>query len=226
VSHEEAGHLHQNAVALGVAVGVVVLLEVVDVEVDASPFSLGLRFALTGDRIQVPAIVAAGERVPDTQLEKLGLQLFPLSDVDENPVTVLLSGVWIDGEESAVDDCSHFTIAACELEFDVPDGAVAFQKRHFTRSYFGFHEIAGARSPQILERFDAEHFQKSRIGVYDLAVQRRYVDSFLEAQCQLAERLGIGQIAETFLFSELGRGFGAAHIDASANGMSVALMEG
>ena len=41
VAHEESRHLHQHAVSLGVAIPVVVLLEVVDVEIDAAPFSLG-----------------------------------------------------------------------------------------------------------------------------------------------------------------------------------------
>ena len=125
-------------------------------------------------------------------------------------MTILLSGYRIDGEKSTIGDCSYFTVTAGELKFDIPDRALALEQRHFTRPYFRFHEIAGARAPQIFKRLDGA-------GVRP---QHRVV---LE---QVRQRLGIGQIAETLLFSEFGRGFGPAHINASANGMSVALMEG
>src|SRR6267143_2697892 len=71
VPHEESGHLHQHAVALGVTIPVVVLLEVIDVEIDAAPLSLWLRFALPHDCIQIATVVAAGQRIADAQLEEL-----------------------------------------------------------------------------------------------------------------------------------------------------------
>ncbi len=69
VSHEKAGHFHQNTIAVGMAVGVVVLLEVVDIEINASPLSLWLRLALTCYRIQISSIVAPSQRIPDTELQ-------------------------------------------------------------------------------------------------------------------------------------------------------------
>jgi hypothetical protein len=141
-------------------------------------------------------------------------------------VPVLLAGLSIDGEKSAVDDRSDLPIAPRQLELDVPNGAVALELRHFPGSYLGPHEVAGAGTPQFLQRFDAEHFEERRIGVDDLPVQSRDVDSFLQTQRKLAERLGIAQISNTLLFFGLSGGLGTTHINASANGISVALMEG
>jgi hypothetical protein len=208
------------------AVGVVVLLEVIDVEVDAPKLSLRLRLALSCDRIQIPAIVAACERIADAELEKLGLKLLSLSDVNENSVAVFLAGFWINLEKSAVGDRSHFPVAPCELELDVPDRAIALQQRHLSRPYLRPYKITGTRTLELLQRFDTEHLQKGGIRVDDLPIKRRDVDSFLQSQRQLAERLRIAQIAKTLLFFGLSRGLGTTHINASANGTSVALMEG
>ncbi len=73
VAHEEPGHLHQHAVALGVTIPVVVLLEVIDVEIDAAPLSLWLCFALPRHCIQITTVVATSQRIADAQLEELGL---------------------------------------------------------------------------------------------------------------------------------------------------------
>ena len=78
-----------------------------------SPF--GLRFALSSDRVQISSVVAARERIADAQLEKLGLQLLPLGDVDEDSVTVLVAGLWIDGEKGAVRDRPHLAVAPRQL---------------------------------------------------------------------------------------------------------------
>jgi len=223
VPHEEAGHLHQDAVTLGVTVGVVVLLEMVDVEIDAPPLSLRLRFTLARDRIQISAVVAPGERIPDAELEQLGLQLLALSDVDENSVTVLFTGLRIDREKGAVGNGSYFSVAPGQLKFDVPHRAIALQLRHLPGSYLGPDEVTRARALKLLQRFDAKHFEKSRIAVDDLAVQRRDVDSFLQTQRHLTERVGIAQASKTFLFFGLSGGLGTTHITASANGMAVAL---
>jgi hypothetical protein len=224
--HEEAGHLHQDTVALGVTVGVVVLLEVVDVEIDAAPLSLWLRLALARDGVQIPAIVAAGKRIPYAELEQLGLQLLALSDVDENSVTVLLAGFAIDREEGAVGNRSDFSVTPCQLKLEVPHGAIALQLGHLPGPYLGPDEIARARSLQLFQRFHAKHFEKSGVRVDDLPVHGRDVNSFLQAQCQLTERVGIAQVPETFLFFGLSDGLGTTHITASANGIAVALMEG
>ena len=52
---------------------VVVLLEVIDIEIDASPLALLLRLALARDGVQIAAVVTAGERVTDAQFEELCL---------------------------------------------------------------------------------------------------------------------------------------------------------
>ena len=181
---------------------------------------------MPGDGIQVAAVVAAGKRIADAQLEKLRLQLLSLRDVDENPVTVLLAGLRIDREKRTVDDRPHLSIATRELKLDVANRAIALEQRHLSGSHLGPDEIARTRTPQLFQRFDAKHFEEGGIRVDDLAVQRRDVNSFLQTQRELAERVGIAQVAETFLFSGLFGGLGTAHINASANGMSVASMEG
>ena len=181
VAHEETGHLHQHAVSLGMTIPVIVLLEVIDIEIDAAPLSIWLRFALACDRVQIPAVVTASEWVPDAELEKLGLQLLALRDVDENTVTVLIASLRIDREKCAVDDRPHLSIATRELELDVANGAIALELRHLSRSYLGPDEIARAKTPQLFQRFDAKHFEEGGIRIDDLAIQCRDVDSFLQA---------------------------------------------
>src|SRR5439155_19442247 len=93
MTHEKSRHLHQHSVAFSVSVRVVVLLEVVDVEIDASPFTFWLGLPLTRDGVQVPAVLATGKWVADAKPEEVPLLLFPMRDGHEHSVTVLVIGL-------------------------------------------------------------------------------------------------------------------------------------
>src|SRR6185503_1535815 len=132
-------------------VAIVVLLEVVDVEINASPLSFRLRLALPRYRVQIAPVVAPRERIADTQLQQLRLQLLPMGDVDQNSVAILLPGFRIDRQESAVDDSSRLPIATRQLELYVPHRTFALQRRHLAGAYLWSHEITGAIPPQLLQ---------------------------------------------------------------------------
>lgn len=106
---------------------VVVLLEVVDVEVDAPPLPFRLRLTLTRDGVQIPAVVATRERIPDAQFQELCLKLLPVCDVDEDSVALFLPRLGIHREKSAVDYRSYLAVAAGELKLDVPNGSLALE---------------------------------------------------------------------------------------------------
>src|SRR6266566_4310329 len=141
-------------------------------------------------------------------------------------MTVFLPCLWVDGEKRAVGNRSYLSITPSELDLDVPNRAMALQQRHLSSSYLGSDEITRARALQFLQRLDPKHFEEGGIRIDDLGVQGRDVNSFLQTQRELTERLRIGEVAKTLLFPGLSGGLGTTHIDASANGMSVALMEG
>ena len=149
-----------------------------------------------------------------------------MRDVHENSVTVLVTGLRIHREKCAVDYGPRLTIAPGELKLDISHGSIALELRHFSRSHLRSHKIAGAIALQFLQRLDPEHLEECRIGVDNLPVERRDVDSLFQAQRQLAECVRIAQTAKTSLFLGLSGGLETAHIDASANGTSVALMGG
>src|SRR5438105_10426714 len=159
MSHEEARHLHQHCVAFRVTIPVVVLLEVIDVEINAPLLAPGLCLALARDGIEIATVVTASERVADAQLEKLRLQLFPMRDVNENSVAVFLSAFRIDRQKCAIDDGSRHSVAARKLKFDISHRSFALELRHLPRPNFRPHEVTGAISLQIFERLDAEHLQ-------------------------------------------------------------------
>src|SRR5437016_7782284 len=133
-----------------------------------------------------------------------------MGDVDEDTMAVLLSAFRIHRKECAVDDGSRLSVPSRELEFDITYGTFALELRHLPCPNFRFHEITGARSLQIFQRFDAEHLQKCRIGIDDLAVQRRNVNSLFQAQRKLAERARIAQAAKASFFPGLGLGLPSA----------------
>src|SRR2546427_3146422 len=89
MTHEKSRHLHQHSVAFSMSVRVVVLLEMVDVEIDASPFAFRLGLTLTRDGVQVPAVGGNGKRGPGAQLEERCLWVFSLRGVQEESVVVI-----------------------------------------------------------------------------------------------------------------------------------------
>src|SRR5438876_11151087 len=179
--HEKSRHLHQHGVAFSMSVRVVVLLEVVDVEIDASPFTFRLGLTLTRDGVQVPAVVTTSKWVADAKLEELRLQFFSMRDVHENSVTVLVTSFRIDRQKCAVDYRPRLTVTPRELKLDIANGSLALELCHFSRSHLWSHKIAGAITLQLLQRLDPEHLEERRIGVDDLPVQRRNVNSLFQA---------------------------------------------
>jgi hypothetical protein len=207
-----------------VAIRVVVLLEVIDVEIDAAPLTFRLRLTLPADRVQIAAIVTACQWISNTQLEELCLKLFPLGDIDQNSVTIFLTCRWIDRKERTVYDRAYFAIAPGELKLDIAHRAFALEQSHFPLSHFRADEIARAKPSEIFQRVHTEHFKERGIRVDDVTLEIRDVDALLEPQRQLAERGRIAQTAVALSLRFAGSP-GAGQINASRGGMSVASVE-
>src|SRR5207244_10931585 len=110
-----------------------------------------------------------------------------MGDVDEDTMAVLLSAFRIHRKECAVDDGSRLSVPSRELEFDITHGTFALELRHLPCPNFRFQEIAGARSLQIFQLFKAEHLQKCRVGIDELALPLRKIKSLFQEERNHAE---------------------------------------
>src|SRR5687768_5616711 len=109
MAHEKAAHLHENGVARRVSVNIVVLLEMIDVHVDAPPLCAGSTL-LRIERREVPSVVTSRERIANALLDELGFQLLARRDVDEDSMEDCLAGLGVGIAVPRVEHGSHRAI--------------------------------------------------------------------------------------------------------------------
>src|SRR5215203_2790631 len=101
--------------------GVVVLLEMIDVHIDASPRCIRTTLGCIQCR-EITAIVASGKRIANALLHQLSLEMFPARDVHEYAVKNRLTRFWISVRVPRVENCSHCTIWSRDLQLAIANG--------------------------------------------------------------------------------------------------------
>src|SRR5687767_8202275 len=97
---------------------VVVLLEVIDVDVDASPHCI-FTSSCGVESSQMPPVVASREWIADALLDELSLQLLSSGNVHEDPVENRFSGFRIDIVVPRIQHCPYTAVGTGYPELTV-----------------------------------------------------------------------------------------------------------
>src|SRR5689334_6135369 len=101
-----------------VAVAVVVLLEKIDVDCNAAPVLPGLDL-LALEIFQVPAVVAASERIANALFPQLLFELFAIGDVDEDPEEARLTSLRMGPRIGTIEYRTYATIARADAQLEI-----------------------------------------------------------------------------------------------------------
>ncbi len=221
--HQEPAHLDEDRVTSRMAVRVVVLLEVIDVHVDAAP-SVFIRPLRRKQRREISAVVAAGEGIANALLHQLRFEILPRRDVDENPVKDRLAGVGVPVEVPRVEHGAHSPVRTRYLELTVAGGSFPLHQLYLLTPDFRIHEIADLVLLQIIQAVHAKDSKERWIRVENLSFLVGYVDAFAEVLDEPFECLWIAEAGEprTCAVSGHARFFFVQANDPSMCGMSIA----
>jgi hypothetical protein len=183
----------KHLVADVVAVAVVDVLEVVDVDDDRAPVSACRSQAALDVREKAP-VVTAGQGVADRRLTQLLLQPLALRDVDQDAVVPGLAGFRVGDLKRGVQHRACSAVRPADFQLELANRAVACQQLQLLDPPLRTHEQLGRRdSGQLRQRGHPEHCQEGRVGIEDAAVLRRDVDTLSQRRDERAQRLDVGE---------------------------------
>ncbi len=146
------------------AVGVVVLLEVVDVHHDGTPSIQQAQPLL--DFLEKPAVEAAGQGIAQALLVEAGLQELALGDVHQDTVVEHLARLGVLDGVAGVEHRALRAVAAAQDELVLADLALAGQPLGLRSPAVGIGiEILHPEALQLLQRGGAEDLHACRIGI-------------------------------------------------------------
>src|SRR5207253_9719270 len=125
MSHEETAHPYQHIIANLVAKAVVEFFEVINVNSYTSPGVLPQAPLKVGE---ITAVVAAGKRIANAQLQQLLLELLAFGDIHQDSAIHRLAGVRINAGVSRVNYSPKLAVRATDLEFVIAHRTIAIKQ--------------------------------------------------------------------------------------------------
>lgn len=195
VAHQESAHLEQNGVTRSMSMCVVVLLEMIDVDVDASPFSVGGAI-VSVERGEMSPVVTPGEWISHALFKELCLELLPRGDVDEDSMKDHFPGVGIGDAVPRIENRSYSTVGPCYLELAIAERSRALEKSYFLATDFRVYEVAHPIIPEVGSARHTKNPQERWICVEDLAFLIGDVDPLAKILGEFGKCFRIAQAAE------------------------------
>lgn len=196
MTHQKTTHFHQHRIARRVTMRVVVLLEMVDVYVDASPGCICLPVGRVESR-QMPSVIAPGEWIADALLEQLILESLAASDIDEDSVEDCFARLRIGIAVPRIEDRSDSSVGSRYPKLTISDRAFALKQSHLFLPDVCIDEVADSVVPQLFDGRNAENLEERGIGIEYLAFRRRDVNPLSEILGEARQSLRIAEAPES-----------------------------
>lgn len=145
------------------------------------------------------AIVAPGERIPDTLFHELIFECLPVCYVNENTVKYPLATFWVSVDIPRVQNRSNDTVPASYLQLAIAQRPFTLEKCDLPLSGFPVHKVTYPIVLQLIERRNAEDFEERGICIEYLARLICYVDALAKVLGELRQCLGIAETSKACL---------------------------
>ena len=179
LAHEEARQLDQYFVPGLVAMAVVILLKVINVDENAAPRA-GKGLAGNFKHGKIAAVEAARQRIANALLAELVFQLLVGGDIHEDAMIESFAALRVFTGVSSIEHRASVAVGALDLQLEFADVAVTLEDPLLPGADLSVGKVGDQVTAQFLDRWNAKNVEQCLVAIHKSALLVGDVDSLFE----------------------------------------------